>query len=220
MTIVFDGVSVVPMDSERVVADQAVVVDGDRITWIGPVGQAEIPSGAVRVDGRGKYLMPGLADMHCHPGAEDDLLLLVVFGVTTTRNLEGMPRHVRWRDRVAAGELLGPTIFTTGPIVEGRPVRCNGMQSVVDRDEALAAVALTDLGGYELGEGLRPAVRRGVPVGGRRRPRPWAAGGRAHPLPGRPARSAESSASARSSTSTATRRRFSPPSAARCRRVT
>jgi imidazolonepropionase-like amidohydrolase len=149
MTIVFEGVSVVPMDSERVIADQAVVIDGARIAWIGPVGEAEIPSAAVRVDGRGKYLMPGLTDMHCHPGTEDDLLLLVAFGVTTMRNLEGMPRHLRWRDRVAAGELLGPTIFTTGPIVEGRPVRCNGMQSVVDRDEAVAAVALTERGGYD-----------------------------------------------------------------------
>ncbi|HSS67077.1 MAG TPA: amidohydrolase family protein [Nocardioidaceae bacterium] len=149
MTTIFAGVSVVPMDSERVVEGQTVIVEGDRISWIGPDADAQISAGARRVDGRGKYLMPGLTDMHCHPGTEDDLLLAIAFGVTTIRNLEGLPRHVLWRDRIAAGELLGPTIFTTGPIVEGRPPRYNGMQSVVERDEAVAAVALTARGGYD-----------------------------------------------------------------------
>jgi amidohydrolase family protein len=149
MTITFEDVSVVPMDSERVAGGQTVVVDGDRITWIGPAAQARIPSGAQRVDGRGKYLMPGLADMHCHPSDQDDLLLLVAYGVTTIRNLEGMPRHVLWRERIASGQLLGPTIHTSGPIVDGRPVRGLGSLSVVTREEAVAAVEHTKRGGYD-----------------------------------------------------------------------
>src|SRR3954453_2762715 len=123
MAISISGVSVVPMDTEQVLDEQTVVVEDGRIAWIGPAARAAIPPGAQTVDGRGKYLMPGLADLHCHPATEDDLLLCVAFGVTSIRNLEGMPRHIRWRDRVAAGDLLGPTIHTSGPIVDGRPVR-------------------------------------------------------------------------------------------------
>jgi imidazolonepropionase-like amidohydrolase len=149
MTTAFEGVSIVPMDSERVVADQTVLVEGDRISWIGPAANAPIPRAANRVDGRGRYLLPGLTDMHCHPGTEDDLFLSLAFGVTTIRNMEGLPRHVLWRDRITAGELLGPSILTTGPIVEGHPPRYNGMQSVGDRADAVAAVALTARGGYD-----------------------------------------------------------------------
>jgi imidazolonepropionase-like amidohydrolase len=149
VAIAFEGVSVIPMDTERVVGGQTVVVDGDRISWIGPEAEAQLPAGAQRVAGRGKYLMPGLADMHCHPYAQDDLLLLVTHGVTTIRNLQGMPRHVLWRRRIEAGELLGPTIFVSGPIVDGRPPRSNGNLSIVTREEAIAAVEHTKRGGYD-----------------------------------------------------------------------
>jgi imidazolonepropionase-like amidohydrolase len=137
------------MDSEQVLDGQTVLVDGDRITWMGSAADAQLPAGAQRVDGRGKFLMPGLADMHCHPYAQDDLLLLVAHGVTTIRNLQGMPRHVLWRQRVEAGELLGPTIFVSGPIVDGRPPRSNGNFSVVTKEEAIAAVEYTKQGGYD-----------------------------------------------------------------------
>src|SRR3954468_14655055 len=139
MTIAFEGVSVVPMDTERVIDRQTVVVEDDRIAWIGPDAEATVPADAQRVDGRGKYLMPGLCDMHSHPTDEDDLVLLIGHGVTTIRNLFGLPRHVLWRERTASRELLGPTIYTSGPIVDGRPVRSNGSLSVVTKEEAAAA---------------------------------------------------------------------------------
>jgi imidazolonepropionase-like amidohydrolase len=149
VAVAFEGVSVVPMDTERVVSGQTVIVDGDRISWLGPESEARIASATQRIDGRGKYLMPGLADMHCHPYAQDDLLLLIAHGVTTIRNPQGMPRHVLWRQRIEAGELLGPTTFMSGPIVDGRPPRSNGNLSVVTREEAIAAVEYTKRGGYD-----------------------------------------------------------------------
>jgi hypothetical protein len=149
MPTVFEGVSVVPMDTERILDGQTVVVEDDRIAWIGPDADAVVAADAQRVDGRGKYLMPGLCDMHSHPADEDDLLLLVGHGVTTIRNLFGLPRHVLWRERTASGQLLGPTIYTSGPIVDGRPVRANGNLSVVTKEEAIAAVELTKRGGYD-----------------------------------------------------------------------
>src|SRR4051794_21367008 len=60
----FVGVTVVPADRERVIADQTVVVQGGRITALGPVAKVKVPAGALRVDGKGKFLMPGLCDMH------------------------------------------------------------------------------------------------------------------------------------------------------------
>jgi imidazolonepropionase-like amidohydrolase len=62
----FVDVNVVPMDTERVLAHQTVLVAGGHITALGPASQVKVPAGAVRVDGRGKYLMPGLTDMHLH----------------------------------------------------------------------------------------------------------------------------------------------------------
>src|SRR5262245_864094 len=71
----FVDVTVVPMDRERLVPHQTVVVRGTRIADIGPAERLQIPVGAQRIDGRGKYLMPGLADMHSHPERLIDLLV-------------------------------------------------------------------------------------------------------------------------------------------------
>jgi hypothetical protein len=84
----FVDVNVVPMDTERVLANQTVLVEGGRITALGPASQVKVPAGAIRIDGRGKYLIPGLADMHAHiPGSQDTerhLFSWVAHGVTTT----------------------------------------------------------------------------------------------------------------------------------------
>ena len=64
--VVFDNVSVVPMTRDGVVPNQTVVVTGDRITAVGPAKSTRVPDGATRVDGQGKFLMPGLAEMHGH----------------------------------------------------------------------------------------------------------------------------------------------------------
>ncbi|HEY0809320.1 MAG TPA: hypothetical protein VGD49_04125, partial [Longimicrobiales bacterium] len=68
-TYAFTNVNVVPMTSETVLSDQTVVVHNGRITAVGPAARVNVPAGATRIDGRGKYLMPGLAEMHGHiPG--------------------------------------------------------------------------------------------------------------------------------------------------------
>jgi hypothetical protein len=111
-TIVFFNVSVIPMDTERVLENQIVIVEGDRIVVIGPVEDVEVPEGAEIIEGNGAYLMPGLADLHMHivsavPGYKgpDQLRLFLAEGVTTIRNFSAMPEHQAWRDEVARGEL-------------------------------------------------------------------------------------------------------------------
>jgi imidazolonepropionase-like amidohydrolase len=132
----FIDVAVIPMDSERVLTQQTVVVQNGWITALGPVGQVQVPAGVIRIDGHGKFLMPGLADMHAHlqlydsATAEHILFMLLANGVTTIRNVDYIPfplisgstkfslmsgkTVLQFRTRIAAGELLGPRIYTSG----------------------------------------------------------------------------------------------------------
>src|SRR5262245_18196172 len=65
----FIGVSVLPMDSEVVLADHTVVVADGRIASLAPAAKAQVPAGAAKVDGKGKFHMPGLGELHAHiPG--------------------------------------------------------------------------------------------------------------------------------------------------------
>jgi imidazolonepropionase-like amidohydrolase len=127
-TTAFVGVTVIPMDSDRTLADQTVVIRDGRIASIGPAARVQVPAEAIRIDGRGKYLLPGLTDMHVHfrlDAAENaaQLRLYLANGVTTVLNLRGTSEHLDLRRRVASGEVLGPTIFTSGPFVNEPEVK-------------------------------------------------------------------------------------------------
>ena len=122
VTLAVEHVTVLPMDRDTSLADHTVLVSGDRIVWIGPTRTARIPREARRVDGRGAYLMPGLADMHVHIASAEELADLVSAGVTTVRNMRGAPQHLAWRDSIARGLLVGPTLFTSGPSIRRGPL--------------------------------------------------------------------------------------------------
>ncbi len=130
--LAFIGVTVVPMDRERELPDETVLVQDGRIAAVGPRADVAVPRGAARIDGRRLYLLPALADMHAHLSEyvtdtrEDkravvraELLLYLATGVTLVRNMAGSPDHLDLRARVAAGEITGPRIFTTTPIIDG-----------------------------------------------------------------------------------------------------
>jgi len=131
--VVFTHVGVIPMDRERVLENQTVVVRGDRIAEVGPAATTLAPTAATRVDGHGKYLMPGLGEMHAHvpvPQIEQQLggsseytervlLLYLANGVTTIRGMLGHATHLALRERLRRGELLGPTLYTSGPSFNG-----------------------------------------------------------------------------------------------------
>lgn len=130
--IAFVAVDVVPMDSERILDDQTVLVRGDRITAIGPASAVTVPAGATVIDGAGKYLMPGLADMHVHILAPNEMPLYLAHGVTTVRNMAGFPMHLEMREQISTGALLGPTIYTAGPAIDGVPPYWPGSGSIDD----------------------------------------------------------------------------------------
>jgi hypothetical protein len=128
--VAFVNVSVIPMDRERVITGQTVVVRDGRISAIGPADQLKVPPGSSRIQGQGKFLMPGLAEMHAHiPGGnqpdsmvERVLFLYVSRGVTTIRGMLGHPKHLALRDQAASGKILSPTIYTSGPSLNGNSV--------------------------------------------------------------------------------------------------
>ena len=112
----FVHANVVPMDSDRVLRDQTVVVSRRPHRRSGADGKdRRFRTGARVVDARGGYLSPGLADMHVHVYTPEELTLYAVNGVTTVFNLNGRPQYLEWRRRIADGELLGPAIYSTGP---------------------------------------------------------------------------------------------------------
>lgn len=125
--IAFVDVAVIPMDRERVLEGQTVVVRDGRIAAMGPSASVTVPAGATRVEARGHYLMPGLAEMHAHvppPQAGEaamdrTLFLYLAGGVTTARGMLGHPQHLELRERLQRGEALGPQLITSGPSFNG-----------------------------------------------------------------------------------------------------
>lgn len=125
--LVVENVNVVPMDSERVLEGQSVVVRDGRIERIAVTGEVTTPDGAEVIDGSGLYLMPGLAEMHAHvpddPAAVEEVLFLYVAnGVTTARGMLGVPDHLELRQRLERHEVLGPRLYTSGPSLSGNSV--------------------------------------------------------------------------------------------------
>jgi len=120
-TLAIESVTVVPMDGEQVLGDMTVLVGDGRVLAVQPAGEADVPGAAVRVDGRGRFLIPGLNDMHVHFQDSSALGRFIATGVTGVRVLWGGPSTLDFRDRIARGELAGPDIYTAGTIIEGLP---------------------------------------------------------------------------------------------------
>ena len=156
-TIAFTNVNVIPMDRERVLANQTVVIKNGLIAEIDDAKNMKLPKGAVRIDGTGKYLIPGLVDMHTHLLSDSDeypdaigpheLRVMVANGVTTVRFMIGTPELLALRTRSANGELEAPTIFVASPHLTGRE---QGNNFVVNTpDEAREAVRKSKAAGYD-----------------------------------------------------------------------
>jgi imidazolonepropionase-like amidohydrolase len=122
--VAFEHVTYIPLDSERVQRDATVVITGGRISAAG-AGNGALPDGALRVDGRGRFLIPALAEMHAHlpsdpAEAERVLFMYVANGIGTIRSMLGDPSHFRLRERVMKGEIAGPTMILSGPSFSGQ----------------------------------------------------------------------------------------------------
>jgi imidazolonepropionase-like amidohydrolase len=140
------NVNAIPMTRDTVIRDATVLMRDGRIVAVGR--NVTVPTGARRIDGRGKYLIPGLADMHTHLYSDDDAVpdtaaaaelgVMVANGVTTARLMIGTPEHLVLRRAVAAGDIVGPQLWVASPHLVGRQMP-NGIV-VTNEEEARAAV--------------------------------------------------------------------------------
>ncbi len=139
------SVNVVPMDKDGVVENQDVVVKSGKIVSITPAGKSKPGKNALIVEAKGKYLMPGLAEMHAHVPPIDDiepmkdvLKLFYLNGVTTIRGMLGHPRHLELRSKIQSGEITGPHFYTSGPSFNGFSVKTpEGGEKMVRDQKAL-----------------------------------------------------------------------------------
>jgi imidazolonepropionase-like amidohydrolase len=131
------NVNIIPMDREHVLESHTILIREDLIRFIGPSDRVNVPDDASIIDGSGRYLIPGLAEMHAHvPGppaefadeesreqfnewVENVLFLYVAAGVTNARSMIGHPAHLPLRERVERGDIVGPRLWTSGPGLHG-----------------------------------------------------------------------------------------------------
>ena len=154
--VAFINVNVIPMDRERVIRNQTVIVRNNTIAAIGDAKRIKVPAGAQKVDGTDKFLIPGLMDMHVHlfsddefPDAlaEDEFKVMIAYGVTTIRLMIGTPEQLVLREKSAKGEILAPTIFAASPHLTGR--KQPNAYVVTTEAEARAAVVKSKRDGYD-----------------------------------------------------------------------
>jgi imidazolonepropionase-like amidohydrolase len=136
-------VTVVDILTAALHAHQTVVVSDDRISSVG----ARAPAGARIVSGRGKFLIPGLWDMHVHLWyAQNQLPTFVAFGVTGVRDMgSDFKRTSAWRDAIEKGTAVGPHILTSGPPVDGHASDDDKLPVVVAQNAKEARVAFDQL---------------------------------------------------------------------------
>jgi len=129
--VAITDVTVIDVEHGRSIGPRTVLVDGDRIVAIVAPRDARVPSNAQRVDGRGRFLMPGLVDMHVHmfnlsskrPPNDWSFPLYVANGVTAVRDMRADAASIalanRWRKALDDGELVAPRILAVGVSVRG-----------------------------------------------------------------------------------------------------
>ena len=161
--------------------DQTIVVNGRRIEVVGPSASTHAPADARVIDVGGKFVIPGLWDMHVHndvPGGDALLALYVAHGVTGVRDMNGALENLRrWQREISAGTRVGPRMVASGPYIVGARVPVPHVEVHTEAEAVLAVDALATLGvdfikvhtalpAEAFFTVAREARRRGVPFAG------------------------------------------------------
>jgi imidazolonepropionase-like amidohydrolase len=124
ITLAVRGATLLDGRGGPLVEGATVLVAGARIVAAGPDAQVPVPEGVTPIDGRGKWLIPGLVDLHVHVNncGPESLPLWLANGITTVRDIGGnIDALIPWRSELAAGTRVGPRLFTYGPMIDGAP---------------------------------------------------------------------------------------------------
>lgn len=139
-TLIFTNATIIDTSGGRNQTDMTVVISGDRITDIKKTGKVRPPKGAQVIEATGKFLIPGLWDMHVHWYDARYLTLFIANGVTGVRQMWGFPVHFQWREEITKGLLLGPRQAIAGTPIDGPKPFYPGVISVGNDYEARQAV--------------------------------------------------------------------------------
>ena len=147
-TVAFENVTVLPMKGQDVLTNQLVVIRNQRIAFIGPNSPDKIPAGALRLDGTGKFLLPGFIDSYAHIH-EKSLIPFVANGVTTVRNAPGTHYQLGIKNSVDGGQMIGPRIISLGVPIAGFPTDFHSQGAIRNGDDARFAVREVKRLGYD-----------------------------------------------------------------------
>src|SRR5437588_7888646 len=139
----FTHVTVIDATGAPPQTDQTVLITGNRIAALGPTRQVHVPQGARVINASGKFLIPGLADMHVHLTDMQEVAvpLLIANGVTSVRDMGGDLALIdRIKRSIERGELVGPRIVRAGPFVDGPKPDLQYRLTVTNEREAREAV--------------------------------------------------------------------------------
>ena len=142
--VAFVDVDVLTMLDSVPLRRQNVLVQGGRVT---SVGNTPLPRDVCRIEAAGQVLLPGLADMHVHTD-ESEMPLFLSNGITLVREMNGSPRHVQLRERLARGEVVGPRLLVASPLLTGKPLRFRH-RLVTSAEDAFAAAHEAKNAGFE-----------------------------------------------------------------------
>ncbi|HKR60346.1 MAG TPA: amidohydrolase family protein [Pyrinomonadaceae bacterium] len=125
--LVFTHVNVIDPAGTPLRREMTVIIRDERIVALGKTGRIAIPRNSEVIDATGKFMIPGLWDMHAHLGTDDfdkqgHLPLFVANGVTGIRIMDGDPAHHRWRDEITSGSLIGPRMVIGSAIIGQSPI--------------------------------------------------------------------------------------------------
>jgi hypothetical protein len=136
---IIENVNVIPMPGDKVLENYSVLIDGQKIKEISK--NIEIDEKNVEViDGTGKYLIPGLFDMHVHLEPEF-IPLFLMNGVTSIRELGSTKDSIfELKKKIADGDIVGPRLFVCGPVLEGDPPAWEGFRVIKTEDAGREAV--------------------------------------------------------------------------------
>ena len=148
--IVFTNVNIIDATGAPAQSDMTVVITGDSITDIGKTGEVRVPRNAQVINASGKYLIPGLWDMHVHFWSDEKLLALYVAnGITSVRDMGGdISRIKRWRREIVSGKLLAPRIVAAADFpLDGAPFELPllGLKPIVVKTPAESKTAVDNL---------------------------------------------------------------------------
>jgi imidazolonepropionase-like amidohydrolase len=162
--VALTGATVITMRGDEVIQDATIVVSANRIAAIGPSSDVTVPSDARVIDVSSRTIIPGLIDAHAHiRGMPRDVLVDIApeplvnlaFGVTMARDVNASTDQFHYREIIAAGRMLGPRIFMTGPSQTSGAIRIDSYE------DAFAGVKrYVDRGSFSTKQYMQPQRRQ------------------------------------------------------------